>query len=592
MISVLALDPTTLSLNVDLGSLTADGNGSLLLEVFWEAYSGDNESLKKKLLTINDVELRQRACHLASSVWHEKRHFLDYLLTNYGALRIRQYFSIYSNFHLLVEQAKRHGGVLWMPLTTYLDPCKKILHQIQNDWPKDLAQNILNATQLFQGDQETRTTSKGERAQFGGEAQFEAFGWGYQIASAQQILGLELAQEAHKDLLRFGAAGQVRYRWMEQIGSHMGIYPVFEQNGGYIGDASFILPLILASLQIRAYGQTRNVPQSRFSAAASTRLFTMLEVVKGLRLKFGELSFEDSWELVNKLCAKLWGRSAIEEMEEDYRQEEEFLAQLSTAEMCPTEVRSAYAEYHSLRGSLIELLKCSPGSILDPSSFTANVLPSLHPTVILFSANGTLGDAPKDYEVIQGYQDDDPAHQCKWWWAITPTTNPFVHAESLAFKDSKGWSVIASMIGPLTKLALNGRAHRTTIGAEFYAVEQRLTLRGINIEVDAYYRYPREDPREQMEIFYLLAGRRIVNCDLCSRKMNRPDGRLLQHWLFWHNDVTHWIAVKGFTPDGASLEVGKEHFLRDWSPWTCCDACFDALSEIPDFRAACDATFA
>jgi hypothetical protein len=57
----------------------------------------------------------RRCAHFASSVWHEKRHFLDFLLTNYGAFRIRQFFEIYRNLPVLFNQTGDSKRIL-LPL--------------------------------------------------------------------------------------------------------------------------------------------------------------------------------------------------------------------------------------------------------------------------------------------------------------------------------------------------------------------------------------------------------------------------------------------------------------------------------------------
>jgi hypothetical protein len=66
--------------------------------------------------------LRRRVLWLASCVWHEKRHFFDVCLTNYGARRFRDLFTIAANVYPLIAEAKRRGEPVWFPVEVYGDP--------------------------------------------------------------------------------------------------------------------------------------------------------------------------------------------------------------------------------------------------------------------------------------------------------------------------------------------------------------------------------------------------------------------------------------------------------------------------------------
>ena len=64
--------------------------------------------------------MKTRSATVASAVWHEKRHFLDFILTNYGAFRIRQFLLLY--YHLpIVRKFASDSKSLLLPLESYLD---------------------------------------------------------------------------------------------------------------------------------------------------------------------------------------------------------------------------------------------------------------------------------------------------------------------------------------------------------------------------------------------------------------------------------------------------------------------------------------
>jgi len=130
------------------------------------------------------------------------------------------------------------------------------------------------------------------------------------------------------------------------------------------------------------------------------------------------------------------------------------------------------------------------------------------------------------------------------------------------------------------------------IGPELLAFEKRLSANGIDLRLDPQFAYPREDPKDQMAVYYILSGNRAIRCDLCSEELRKPEGRFLQPWLFRHNTGVAEMAITGLTPKGAGEEAGQRRFWKDWSAWVCCDSCFNKLSAYPAFRDACDATFA
>jgi hypothetical protein len=106
VISTFALDPATLTLNTQAFHPSM---GEELLTVL-EAGIRQPESCKNLLATISTKGRRGLYANIISSIWHEKRHFLDFILTNYGAFRVRQFFQVYFNLNLVLEEAKQDGG--------------------------------------------------------------------------------------------------------------------------------------------------------------------------------------------------------------------------------------------------------------------------------------------------------------------------------------------------------------------------------------------------------------------------------------------------------------------------------------------------
>lgn len=592
MIGVLALDPTSLTLNVETSQLAASGHGAVLSQVIRESYDGDVGALRHTLSQIDEPSLQARASHLATCVWHEKRHYLDLLLTNYGAIRIRNYFTLYSNQNYLLSQAKRRGETLWAPFSVYACPTQRELRNLRDTWPDEIAANLVEANAFFAADQQSMLTGRGESVQCGGEAQFEALAWSYQIASMPLLLGNELALTAQKDIVLIGQ-DQIKYRWLEYLAKRLGVLPVYKTADGQFVDLSFVLPLVYACLQIRSYGQTSSVPKSRRSSIPSTRLFELASHLSDMKhkLHFGELQISESWDLVNKLCRAIWGRSASEEIAEDYSREEELLETWKSNDNLSKVVINAFADYHALRGTLLKRFFDSPDLVLDTTIFARDLLPKLQPLPIIVNSSGVYGDVPDDLTMIHGFYDDKKDRASGWWWAAYPHEWLDTSGDSITPKAVADWLNVASNMAPFAKLMLHGRAHRTVIGPELLSFEKRQAATGVTIECVAPFMYPKENPQEQMAVYYLLCGDRQVICDMCSRPMTKPDGRFLQAWLFRHNLSVVELIVGGFMQSGDDENAAQRRFMKDWSYWTCCDLCFSKLSGLPEFRRACDATF-
>jgi len=281
----------------------------------------------------------------------------------------------------------------------------------------------------------------------------------------------------------------------------------------------------------------------------------------------------------------------LEEIREDYAREALFLEQLNESEFTPSQAKSCFADYHRLRGRLIQTLSDTPQLIFDPASFASDLLPQLQPIPILFNAGGRDGNVPEGFDLVHGYYDNDQDHSTGWWWANSPKTWPVKTEPSVALSEREDWLTIARDLAPMAKMMLNGRAHRTMIGPELLSFEERLSAIGIELRVDAQFAYPREDPIDQMATYYILSGKSSLICDFCRREIKKPEGRFLQPWFFRHSDILGQVAIAALTPPGASEDVGQRKFWKDWTAWACCNSCFESLSQDSAFQAACDATF-
>src|SRR3954447_11582302 len=115
MIPILQFDPATLTLWYDTQLLASARSSREVGLALHYALDGREDWLKCLIRQQTDPWTRTRCATVASAVWHEKRHFLDFVLTNYGAMRVRQFFQCYINTRAFLGKVADSGPVL-LPL--------------------------------------------------------------------------------------------------------------------------------------------------------------------------------------------------------------------------------------------------------------------------------------------------------------------------------------------------------------------------------------------------------------------------------------------------------------------------------------------
>jgi hypothetical protein len=592
VISVIILDPASLTLHFDSAIITQRDGGEAIIATFEPAYAGRIDELAALLNVIGDAALKSRCAHFATCVWHEKRHFLDFLLTNYGALRVAQFFQLYGNMERLLAEALQNKHALWFPLDIFLSPIHRRILGIETPWPfvQTIAENMRGIRELVAEDR--HPVGAGSKLfEVGGDAQLEALAWICQLAAAEELLGTDASFSAQGDMALF-SANQRRYRWIVEFAAGLGILPHRASQGVWMQDVSFVMPLLYAALQIRAYGQTKTVPKSEYSSLPSQRLYALAMHIRQRGSEFRPAGVEESWDQVNTMCREIWGRTALEEMKHNLVMEEQLLQDLQGTDSAPDEVKACFADYHRLRALLIEMLEQSPSSVLDPVFFARNTLPRLQPYVIACRPDGVLGKVPSTLELIHGFYDGAQQNDNGWWWAASPTHLPASDENIIRLECRNEWLSLTSHLAPIAKLMMNGRAHRTMIGPELLSAEMRLRHTGFQIGLDPALAFPREDPTAQMESYYILRESDTAVCDCCRKTIRKPEGRFLSPWLFRHNTAIGNLAITALTPEDGNEDAGRRRFWRDWSPWVCCDECFSAMIGNPGFKAGFEATAA
>jgi len=565
MIPVAQLDPASLCLWYDPEMVSAAEGGEIFADAVHQATFRDLEATIAAINKAPDAKTKIRAVHLVSSIWHEYRHFLDLVLTNYGAFRLRLFTSIYTNTDVVLNQLISLGEKLVCPIDVYLDPVRAEMlgAQTKSDALLAVAANIAARKEWLQDDLGIISSPQGLMAT-GGEAQLEALAYFCQIAAVQEIFGAEMGVAIQNDL-PIAQRSNLRYRWAAVLASRGGLLSFTKKDGLRAADISLLCPMLLGSLICRKYGQEQSLLGS--SGFPFARFGALAKELSGKLVAAGGMDVVGAWELVNQASKKLWGVTIVDELDSDYAKEAEWIEKIHKSDSVHPTICSALDDLHALRGRLIALLNSDPGAIIDPFQFTRDLLFRLSPIPIVASRSGQLGKPPEGWARVLGFKDPEfQGPQGQWWWAAGPEKWSFAE-ESFALKDKNAWLTIVSDSAPLAKLWVNGRTHRTMLSPELLSVEMRLQHEGVKIAFDPIFRFPAEI--NEIKSFFELTGKNEAICDFCRNPVKKPEGYLVSPWVFRYKEENADLCIKGF----GGGQLGQLRFRKDWSPWLFCEAC-------------------
>jgi hypothetical protein len=572
MISTIALDPSSLTLWIDMSLVSMSEAGQTMTAAVNAAALGDPGDVCDVVESVDAYpEFRARAINLATSVWHEKRHFLDFGLTNYGAFRTRQFLQIYVNATRLLHESKKRGAELVMPLDAALDPLRRRLLGIDDGTPylRQIAQNVRDRKEYILDDRTPIRFNFG-LAEVGGETQLEALAYRSQGWLCNLWFGSNGIADLDRDLPK---PNSTRYSWAEKILFVANLAPVREVSKGrtYV-DVRILEPLLYGALMARVWGQG-TLDGFEPSGAPSVRLMLLVQHLSAKKLPVRDMTVPDLWSEVNESARIIWGRSIIEELREDYRREESFVSEVKKSEGFPI-ASKVCEDYHRLRGSLIELLEKDPQAVISPEGFGTDTLDRIDPFIVQACPDGRYEGIPAGCDNVLSYQDpDDHSELSKWFWAISP--NPDRGTENRYRLSERGpWLTVMSSLAPLAKLMINGRAHRTMLGPEIIGAQKQFEAMGVRLRVDPLFAVPPED--NDISAYWYLTQKNSAVCDNCRQEILKPNGVLLSPWLFRRNSR---IADR----TARALGTGKRgllKFWKDWSHWLVCAECADLFQQL------------
>lgn len=575
MIPILQFDPATLTLWYDTQLLASSRAAREVGLALHYAVDGREEWLKCLVRQQRDPWVRTRCATVASAVWHEKRHFLDFVLTNYGAMRVRQFFQCYVNTRVFLGRVADNGPVL-LPLDRNLGSgrCRAMGVTLTDPNLRRIAEWIRDSKNALLDDRRP-LTSRGTSWEIGGEAMLEGIAYHMQIGKAHRVFGAAISAAVQRDNLEHETVAD-KYKWA---------YTLFVQKGlikfDYIegqGDTSQLnihdgplIPILYASLAGRYYKQEQRRTAYASSALPPERLTSLIAYFDEHKIDLTELSTLQAWEAANAACKQMFGRSVTEEVDSDYEKEAERIAYYRETGVDEF-VTSAYEDFHRLRGELIEVLKDDPEAVLDQAKWSDRFVNKTRPFVVAAAPAGVIGVPPEGFERLSGVAetdvDFDKAPDFRWWWTAIRRDGNGDDEKVYRLGQRDVWSQIISDFAPIAKLMIDGNRMRSMVGPELVSTKTRIERQtGVKLIIDSLSRYP----EESLDIaeWYFLTGNTRFRCQVTHEIVHAPHGKIIGPWEFRRRPA--FLEALFRTLSGSQRERMREAFWRDWSPWLVAD---------------------
>jgi len=246
------------------------------------------------------------------TLWHEQRHFIDHLFTNYGASQFRVGFMLRSQLETILMSAASVGKMIF-PIDVYGDEVDLESFGVKTDGPHPLspiANFIAERRQMLVDDKTIGSTPSGQFP-MDGYTFLEALGSIAQLKRMMSVLGKSAYAQQWEQLgqayTRFPYLTAVTKR-LESAGIRVLDLRPIDHDSAFLGiNDSLLGPLLIASLMCRRLKTSDAIEISEFLPAS--RFNNLVDKVADVRGVSEITSMEEGYDVVDDCCRKLWGRS-------------------------------------------------------------------------------------------------------------------------------------------------------------------------------------------------------------------------------------------------------------------------------------------
>jgi len=514
---------------------------------------------------VRDPDRRVRLMRLASEVWHERRHFLDLLLTNYGAKRFRRVFQMCCAIGSVLRFASRTGEPLICPIDPYLTDLQR--RSLGLPKPSELELDAFRALvewreaeQVDEPGGTIQTAGGPVRLELGGEAHLEALA----IMGQSQMLRTQFTQDDWREIGRdLGEdSHKPRYWWWTAIAEELGLSgKVDEAETVVTYEVAAVGAILLASLFVRDPDEEGACPDACF---VHTRLAVLIEHARNRPLPVRS-SFIERFEWVDDLCRIAFGRSMEDEIAIATGQWSDFIDWLRQ-QPGASEILPVALEYHQAR---TRLLQQTPLPAYFDVSVGAAIAshPELVPRILAANPRGLVetrfNNAADTASELVGATVRDLASgnvvlRAAWVQRLTAAGN-----SGTVFSDV--WDRWASQLVPLTKMACAGpfviAGHDLAAACRSFR-QLAIAIRPVPGDRPPWLELP-------VDCYWLEKGGDTSGCDHCNVELTRGHGALLSPWVVKWNRRT----LDSYLAECPQPVVSELLTLWDCSPWFVCANC-------------------
>jgi len=559
MIPTAQFDPASLALWTTTGSL-AEPMASKVARAMQLAASGEDPSPS---LDGTSGAQRARLLWLTSSVWHEKRHFLDTCLTNYGARRFRSLFNLAANFSPLVAEAMHRREPVWFPVEVYGSAVLRSLLGISA--PPDNILGIARAARAMKqlDAQLDAPLGRGEDAvHLGGEAQLEGLAQVSQLHSIEHTFGLQdllLATTEHVHSL----SQRGPYRAIEAVAGALGCADL--QGKITRVNTGLASALFVTALCGRFFGLGVD-PAPADLVSPSARLSRMLVELGQAPGRYA-MSDDEASALVDDVARRLWGRTALEEISADIDAMESKVDLRAAPWLAHEGLSDAYFDFIALRRRVLAAAAQDGLASVLPRAFPTHWRDKLRPWHVVATPGG---DAAADGVIVFGRKINVPAGYERIIpelvaWGKLYTSSASESGDVIAPRDRAAWLQMLERQGPRAQLMLNGRQHRRMLAPELERPIEETEALGIPVRFHPRFEWPEprnQEAREHEAIALAeITGRTRFTCDITGEDIAPTAAAVLTPWEFRRSPL-----LERFRGDDGN--IFKEFQLAtDWSDW-------------------------
>jgi hypothetical protein len=518
------------------------------------------------------------------TLWHEQRHFVDHVLTNYGASKFRAAYMLRSQLSTILKAAIVNNRIAF-PLSAYSDRVrlKALGISVNGEHPLAALANFMSKRRDMWDADRQAGKDLNPRIPLDGHAMLEALG-----SIAQLTVLFERLNYTSLQLWEKLGPSFTKFPYLLAVGEcleHAGLKIFSMQNTSsnmiIAMNDSVLSPIMIACLMCRRGNFGNDIDQTSFLPAY--RLTRILDEVKYVRNRDIK-NADDGYELVDKLCKKIWGKGIIDDLNEDIDFTQNQLRKFEMQMGKENQDALFMSEYIDARRETAQIFKSSPSAFCSHALYVKEVVPNFLPKLVFVDAGAdglaVISDKVWDQEKEPAQLFDGPngkvrslMHQTHYGSDVIDISITRIYyydrvgidegrVYNVKFSDSH-W-VKGVLVSPHISLLTDGRKSVSARDFAIYLAEKNLRDSGISVVFDAGYQSPgiNRDPSYLFDMHDAVE----LTCDFSGEKVTRDTSMIITSWDFYENEELQELA-RLYKKEGLSPLLNDDGILGDWNFW-------------------------